>query len=400
MLLILISWLESLNIKCFHVFQYSSTRMMLAALTTLLLTIFLGPLFIRKLYALKIGQPIRTKEECPFLAELHSKKKNTPTMGGILILLSLTIALFLWMDLKNMFTWILLFTMLFLGLIGVYDDYLKLKLKTSDGMRAKWKFFMQILCASCVGIYLLVPAVTTWIGKTKVVPPVAKEFSMTKMNKHPPITLSCKEYVKRFYVPFFKEHLFVLNSLLAFFLVIITIVGSSNAVNLADGLDGLASGCLILVALVLAIFAFLSNNIQIAHYLNILYIEGSGEIAIFLVALIGALLGFLWYNSFPAQMFMGDVGSLALGGIIGVVSVLLSREMLLFIVGGVFVVEALSVILQVMSYKYRNKKRLFLCSPLHHHFEYKGWAETKVVMRFWIIGLILAIIGIASLKFQ
>jgi phospho-N-acetylmuramoyl-pentapeptide-transferase len=375
--------------------------MLLAMLTTLIITIFFGPFFIRKLYELKIGQPIRTKEECPHLAELHSKKKNTPTMGGILILLSLTISLFLFMDLKNSFTWLLLLTMLSLGTIGAIDDFLKLKLKTSDGMRAKTKFVFQLLFASFVALYLLVPTITNSISKIGIHPPIAKELSISKTTKDKNITtLSCKEYVSRFYVPFLKTPLFNLNMLLTFLLIIVTIVGSSNAVNLADGLDGLASGCLILVALVLAIFAFLSNNIQIARYLNIIYIEGSGEIAVFLVALIGALLGFLWYNSFPAQMFMGDVGSLALGGIIGIVSVLLSREILLALIGGIFVVEALSVIIQVASYKYRNKKRVFLCSPLHHHFEYKGWAETKVVMRFWIVGLILAIIGIASLKFQ
>ena len=206
-----------------------------------------------------------------------------------------------------------------------------------------------------------------------------------------------------YFVPFIKDPLFKLTGLtllLGVFLSVFVITGSSNAVNLTDGLDGLASGCLIMVAVVLGIVAFLSNNKEMAYYLNILYIEQSGEIAIYLFAVIGATLGFLWYNGFPAQVFMGDIGSLSLGGIIGFCAVLLRRELLLALVGGVFVTETLSVILQVGSYKLRNRKRIFLCTPLHHHFEYKGWPETKVVIRFWIIGLILALLGLASLKFQ
>jgi phospho-N-acetylmuramoyl-pentapeptide-transferase len=204
----------------------------------------------------------------------------------------------------------------------------------------------------------------------------------------------------QFYLPFWKDPVFLLNGVLAFFLIVFVITGSSNAVNLTDGLDGLAAGCLVMVSLVLALFAFLSNHIDLARYLNILYIEGSGEIAVYLMALAGASLGFLWYNGYPAQVFMGDTGSLALGGILGVSAVLLRREVLLAIAGAIFVAEALSVILQVLSYRYRNKKRIFLCAPLHHHFEYKGWPETKVVIRFWIISLLFAIIAVSSLKFQ
>ena len=215
--------------------------------------------------------------------------------------------------------------------------------------------------------------------------------------------ISLKEYASRLYIPFFKESLVTASGwgviFMAFFFFIV-ITGSSNAVNLTDGLDGLAAGCLIMVAGALAVVAFVSNHLEIARYLNILYVEGSGEIAIYLSALIGACLGFLWYNGYPAQVFMGDTGSLTLGGIIGVSAVLLKREFLLGIVGAIFVAEALSVILQVASYRLRNKKRIFLCAPLHHHFEYKGWPETKVVIRFWIVGLLFAIIGIASLKFQ
>lgn len=217
------------------------------------------------------------------------------------------------------------------------------------------------------------------------------------------VGLTTQEYMSRYFLPFMKEPLFVLGGVgvvLGVLFTLFVVVGASNAVNLTDGLDGLASGCLVMVAGVLGLVGFLSNNIEMARYLNILYIEGSGEIGVYLFALMGACLGFLWFNGYPAQVFMGDTGSLALGGVIGVAAVLLRREALLGLVGGIFVAEALSVILQVGSYKLRNKKRIFLCAPLHHHFEYKGWPETKVVLRFWIISLILAILGIASLKFQ
>ncbi len=391
MLLILLRYLHELGYKVPFVFSYSSTRMIFAAITGLIFTIFLGPKFIKKLYEMKIGQPIRGKDECPLLAELHGKKKDTPTMGGVLILFSMLMSLLLWMDLKSVFTLILLFTTLFLGLLGSRDDYLKLKKKNSKGVSSKFKFIAQVCCASMIVLFFLCPI-------KSVTAPVVKEH-VDKNFK----TLKSKEYISRVYVPFFKEPVFTFKkaSLIFLFVFLVTvIVGSSNAVNLTDGLDGLASGCLVLVSSVLAIFAFMSNNIEMSKYLNILYIEGSGEIAIYLSALSGACLGFLWYNGFPAQVFMGDTGSLALGGIIGVSAVLLRREVLLSLIGGIFVVEALSVILQVFSYKYRNKKRIFLCAPLHHHFEYKGWAETKVVIRFWIIGLLLAMIGVASLKFQ
>ena len=202
------------------------------------------------------------------------------------------------------------------------------------------------------------------------------------------------------YIPFLKGHVISICCLLAGLFIICVVTGTSNAVNLTDGLDGLAAGCLIMVASCLALIAFISNNVDLAGYLNILYIEGSGEIAIYLSAFIGACIGFLWYNGYPAQVFMGDTGSLALGGVIGVSAVLLKKELLLVIIGGIFVAEALSVILQVCSYRWRNKQRIFLCAPLHHHFEYKGWPETKVVLRFWIVALLLAIIGMTSLKFQ
>lgn len=381
-------------------FVYSSTRMMLAALTSLLFTIFVGPRFIRKLYELKTGQSIRV-EDCPLLAELHQKKKETPTMGGILILCAMILSLVLWMDWRSSFTLILLVTTIWLGFIGGYDDYLKLKFKNSKGLRARKKFLLQNLLSLLVAVYLFWPAATQSLQVGDwFTPPTAKEH-VTSVKKE--TTLTTQEYMSRYYVPFCKDPLVILKGAGIIFGILFTIfviTGSSNAVNLTDGLDGLASGCLVMVAGVLAVVAFLANNSEMARYLNILYIEDSGEIAIYLFALIGACLGFLWYNGHPAQVFMGDTGSLALGGIIGVCAVLLRREVLLGLVGGIFVAETVSVILQVGSYKLRNKKRIFLCTPLHHHFEYKGWPETKVVMRFWVIGLILAIFGLASLKFQ
>lgn len=409
MILLLMDYLKhTWELKIPFVFGYYSTRMILAAVTSLLLSIFLGPFFIRKLYELKIGQTIR-KEECPLLGQLHEKKQNTPTMGGILILFSMLVSMLLWMDLKHVFTVILLLTTVFLGFIGGRDDYLKLKYKNPKGMSAKKKLFYQMILSSLIAAYFLVPGINQTLNeKTWFRTPVIKEHvSVSKADS--PTTeivgseLTLKEYASRLYMPFFKEPIYIFSGLslvLMALFIFFVVTGSSNATNLTDGLDGLAAGCLIMVAGCLALIAFVSNHMNLASYLNILYIEGSGEIAIYLCAMIGACLGFLWYNGYPAQVFMGDTGSLPLGGIIGVAAVLLKREFLLGIVGGIFVAEALSVILQVASYKLRNKKRIFLCSPLHHHFEYKGWPETKVVIRFWIVSLLLAIIGIASLKFQ
>lgn len=398
---------EIFDIKLPMVFQYTSTKMMLAALTSLIISIFFGPRFIKKLYELKIGQSIRM-EECPLLGKLHANKKNTPTMGGLLILSSMLFAMLLWMDLKHPFTLILFITTVILGVLGGADDYLKLKYKNTKGLSGKRKLLVQIILSSGIAIYLLSTGVSeqlkvgTWFA-----PPVIKEHSVGqpegKVEHHTLKMISLKEYASRLYFPFLKEPIVVFSGVftsLAFLLIVLVVTGSSNAVNLTDGLDGLAAGCLLLVALCLATIAFLSNNLDLSSYLNILYVEGSGEIAIYLSAFAGACLGFLWYNGYPAQVFMGDTGSLALGGIIGVSAVLLKREFLLAVIGGIFVAEAMSVILQVASFKLRNKKRILLCAPLHHHFEYKGWPETKVVLRFWIIGLLLAIVGMASLKFQ
>ncbi len=408
----MILWLTDLASALFGwkipaAFTYFSTRMLFAALTTLLFTITLGPRFIKRLYELKIGQPIRSVEECPLLAELHGKKKDTPTMGGILILSSMSASLLLWMDLTNVFTLILLLTTLVIGALGASDDYLKLRFHNSRGLKPRKKLFVQVGFASLVALYLLFPPLQNALHSGRwFKPPSAKEQLIVSGEKRTEIrttTLSTQQYAGKFYVPFFKEALFSWNGfslIAAFFLMIFVITGSSNAVNLTDGLDGLAAGCLVMAALVLGLFSFLSNNIDLARYLNILYIEGSGEIGVYLFALAGAALGFLWYNGYPAQVFMGDTGSLALGAIVGVSSVLLRRELILAIAGAIFVAEAMSVILQVLSYRCRNKKRIFLCAPLHHHFEYKGWPETKVVIRFWIINLLFAIIAVGSLKFQ
>ncbi|PIS01564.1 MAG: phospho-N-acetylmuramoyl-pentapeptide-transferase, partial [Chlamydiae bacterium CG10_big_fil_rev_8_21_14_0_10_35_9] len=286
-----------------------------------------------------------------------------------------------------------------LGMIGAVDDYYKLRYKNSKGIKPKKKLLFQVLFSTLVSLYLLAPSFQSFIEKTtSLKPPIAKTFSEKRVT-----TLSTTKYSSMLYMPFMKQPLLEFKGALLFILwlfLILVITGTSNAVNLTDGLDGLAAGCIIMVAITLAIFAFLSNHMELSRYLNILYIEGSGEIAVYLLALSGAALGFLWFNGYPAQVFMGDTGSLGLGGILGLSAILIKRELILALAGMIFVVETLSVILQVLSYKFRNKKRIFLCSPLHHHFEYKGWPETKVVLRFWIISLLFCIIAIASLKFQ
>ena len=381
---------------------YSSTRMALSAITAFLFSIFVGPQFITQLYALKIGQQIRT-EDCPLLGELHKDKQDTPTMGGLLILASMLVSLVLWMDFSNPFTWLLAFTTISLGSLGAYDDYLKLKYRNSEGLASRKKFLGQCLVGLLIASYLVIPGVSESIQElTGVVSPTAREVILTQSGEER-LPLTTVEYMTRVYLPFVKAPVLVLGGLASIIivgLIIFVISGFSNAVNLTDGLDGLATGCLLPVASSLALIAFVSNHGHIARYLNILYIEGSGEIAIYLSAVVGACLGFLWYNGHPAQVFMGDTGSLALGGVIGLSAVLLRREFLLLIIGAVFAVETLSVVLQVASYKLRNKKRIFLCAPLHHHFEYKGWPESKVVLRFWIMGLLAAIVGLVSLKLQ
>jgi len=385
-------------------FFYVSTRMLLAAFTSLFFALCLGPQFIRKLYELKAGQPMRL-EDCPALAELHKKKKDTPTMGGLLILSAILLSLLLWMDLHFIGTWILAAATLCFGAIGALDDYLKLKYKNSKGLSGKKKLLYQGSFSLLLAFYLFCPAVQESVESiTGLKAPFAKEQVALQEGEKPSMkTLSLAAYSSQYYLPFMKDPVLMLTgagTILAIVWVLFVIIGSSNAVNLTDGLDGLAAGCLIMVSSLLALVAFLSNHVELSKYLNILYIEGSGEIAVYLMALSGACLGFLWFNGSPAQVFMGDTGSLALGGVLGVCAILLRREFLLAIAGGVFVMEALSVILQVASFKLRNKKRIFLCTPFHHHFEYKGWPETKVVLRFWIIGWLLCLIALVSLKLQ
>lgn len=402
MLLFLIELLRFAGFKVPAVFEYYSTRMALGAVFSLIVTIAFGKRFIKKLYEWKIGESVRI-EHCPLLGKLHHKKADTPTMGGILILFSLLLSLFLWMDLKSPFTLILLLTTVVIGFIGAFDDYLKLRYKNKKGMPGKLKMLLQVSFSSAVALYLLWTPFQDALHMGKwFVPPTAQELSQDATLEDM-AHLTTQGYASRLYVPFFKRPLFSFHgiALIAMAcLIIFVITGSSNAVNLTDGLDGLAAGTILLASGSFALIAFLSNHLELSRYLNILYIEGSGEIAIYLAAVAGASLGFLWYNGHPAQVFMGDTGSLSLGAILGVSAVLLKKELLLAIIGGVFVVEALSVILQVGSYKFRNKKRIFLIAPLHHHFEYKGLTETKVVIRFWIAGLLLTIIGIATLKFQ
>lgn len=320
-------------------------------------------------------------------------------MGGLLMLFSMLISLLLWMDLHSSYTLILFLSLLALGWIGGHDDYLKLKHRNTKGLSARKKVLTLSLLASFIALYTLFPSVQHLLHFGSFFKPL---FAKGAMGQALP-NFSGSDFAKIYFLPFHKNPLFICSGVglvFAFIMTNVVIIGSSNGVNLTDGLDGLASGCIVLVATVLAVFAFLSNHQGHANYLNILYIEGSGEIAIFLAAMAGAALGFLWYNGHPAQVFMGDTGSIALGGLLGIAAVLLRRELLLLIAGGIFAVEVLSVILQVASFRYRNKKRIFLCTPLHHHFEYKGWPETKVVMRFWLVSIILAIIAISSIKFQ
>jgi phospho-N-acetylmuramoyl-pentapeptide-transferase len=402
MLLILIEFLHSYGIKVPAVFEYYSTRMILAAITALLVTIFLGKRFIKKLYEWKIGESVRV-EDCPLLGQLHKKKTDTPTMGGILILFAILLSMLLWMNLKSPFTLLMFLTTVIIGGAGAVDDYLKLRYKNKKGMPGRIKMAIQISFSLFVALYLLWPPLSEAIHMGSwFIPPHAKEIQIGASFADAKL-LSTQDYAAQLYIPFFKTPLhfstpFLMIVMALFISFVIT--GCSNAVNLTDGLDGLAAGTVLFAASSFALVAFVSNNYDIASYLHILYIEGSGEIAIYLSALAGACLGFLWYNGHPAQVFMGDTGSLPLGAILGVAAVLLRREFLLALIGGIFFVEALSVLLQVGSYKLRNKKRVFLCAPLHHHFEYKGWSETKIVLRFWIIGLLLAICGIASFKFQ
>ena len=343
----------------FNVFRYLSFRIIYAAITAFLIAFVLAPVLIRKLQSYGIGQKIR--EEGP---SRHQEKGGTPTMGGILILFAVVLATLLWTDLANAYVWLAVFAMVGFGAVGLLDDYLKVCRGHNQGLTATQKFGSQVVVALLIGglLYFL-PAYST-----KLSVPFFKSFT-------PDLGL--------LYIPF----------------AVLVIVGASNAVNLTDGLDGLAIGPVMIAAMAYTIVAYMSGNRIFADYLLIPYIEGSGELAVFTGSIFGASLGFLWFNTYPASVFMGDVGSLPLGAALGTVSIISKHELLLVLVGGVFVIEALSVIFQVASYKSRGK-RVFLMAPIHHHFELKGWEEPKVVVRLWILAILLALFSLSTLKLR
>jgi len=345
----------------FNVFQYLTFRAILGALTALAISLLLGPWMIRRLTFHQIGQQVRA--EGP---DSHLPKAGTPTMGGALILVSIAISTLLWADLANRFVWIVLAVMLGFGLIGFVDDYKKLVLGDSRGLAARWKYFWQSAGALLAGLAFLLTATDPAVDLGLI-------------------------------VPFFKEVALPLGTVGFIALVYFVIVGSSNAVNLTDGLDGLAIMPTVLIGGALGLFAWVTGNINFANYLGIPYVVGAGELLVFCTALVGAGLGFLWFNTYPAQVFMGDIGALSLGAALGAVAVAVRQEIVFFIMAGVFVLETVSVILQVASFKLTGR-RIFRMAPIHHHFELKGWAEPKVIVRFWIITVILVLFGLATLK--
>lgn len=348
----------------FNVFRYITFRAAGGAVTAFLLSIILGPYIIRRLYALKIGEQVRKGQEVAKLSSFHKSKEGTPTMGGLLILLAIVLSTLLWADIFNKFILLVLLSTMWLGTIGIIDDSMKMIKKRSLGLRPFVKLRWQIILGLLIGLFLYMdPRFSTAIE-----------------------------------VPFFKDVIIDFGILYIIF-VCLVIIGSSNAVNLTDGLDGLAIGTMIMIAFTYTGMSYLAGNFRFSAYLNIFYIPGSGELAVFCATLVGACLGFLWFNSYPATVFMGDTGSLALGGAIGTVAVFVKKELLLFLVGGVYVAEALSVILQIISFK-TTGKRIFLMSPLHHHFQLKGWPENKITVRFWIVGVILALVSLATLKLR
>ena len=345
--------------KIFNVFKYLTFRTIYAMITALVLSFIVGPWVIRKLEGLQARQVIRTDGP-----ESHLKKQGTPTMGGVLILLCTVLPTLLWADLANVYIWLTLLVVVGYGLIGFADDYKKVVEKNPKGLSPRQKMFWQVLLGGAVGVTLyLLPGFNT-----EVYFPFFKKL-------HPDLGL--------LYIPF----------------ATLVIVGASNAVNLTDGLDGLAIGPVAINAATYLLFSYIAGNAKLSGYLQISYVPGAGELAVLCGALVGAGLGFLWYNAYPAEVFMGDVGSLSLGGGLGTLAVLTKQEILLVIVGGVFVVEALSVIFQVGSYKYRGK-RIFRMAPIHHHFELKGVAEPKIIVRFWILTIILAMVAISTLKMR
>lgn len=344
----------------FNVFRYITFRTIYAAITALIICFIVGPWLIRKLQSLKVGQSIR--EDGP---QSHLSKKGTPTMGGILIIFAVVVSTLLWSNLTVSYVWLVILVLVGYGIIGFFDDYRKLTNQSSRGMSGKTRLTAEIIIAFFVSVVIY----------------IRPEFSQT-------VT-----------IPFFKTAL----PDIGFFYILLTtfiIVGSANAVNLTDGLDGLAIGPAITCFMTYLLFAYFAGNIKIAHYLQIPYVSGAGELTIFCGAIVGAGIGFLWYNTYPAQVFMGDVGSLSLGGALGTLAILTKQEILLAIVGGIFVLETFSVIFQVGWFKISKGKRIFRMAPIHHHFELKGWPEPKVIVRFWIISILLALVAISTLKLR
>jgi phospho-N-acetylmuramoyl-pentapeptide-transferase len=392
MLLILAEWLQSLSpdFSFLRVVQYITFRAVAAALTALAIGLWIGPKAIRMLTALKMGQPVRG-----YAMQTHLVKNGTPTMGGVLILFAISVSTLLWFDLSNRFVWIVLLVTLGFGAIGWVDDWRKVVNKDPEGMRSREKYFWQ----SVIGLIASVALVFSISENSNsrafelFVTWVQSGFSM---DMPPQAGLM---------VPFFKEISYPLGVLGFVILTYLVIVGASNAVNLTDGLDGLAIMPVIMVGTALGIFAYVTGNANYAKYLHFPSIPGTGELMIFCGAMAGAGLAFLWFNAHPAQIFMGDVGALALGGALGTIAVIVRQEIVLAIMGGIFVAEAVSVMLQVMWFKYTKKRygegrRLLKMAPLHHHFEKSGWKETQVVIRFWIITMLLCLIGLSTLKLR
>ncbi len=384
MLLSLFQYLSE-SVRAFSVFNYLSLRALMAALTAMAIGFGAAPWVIRELHALKIGQAVRTNGP-----KTHLAKDGTPTMGGVLILVSIGISTLLWMDLSNRFVWVVLFVTLCYGLIGWSDDYRKVVHHDPHGMSAKEKFGWQSLIGFFAAVYLAFAVsmpedIDVWVAVAQW---VQSGFASNQVSKLDLI------------VPFFKQIAFPFGIWGFIVLTYIVIVGTSNAVNLTDGLDGLAILPCVMVGSALGIFAYVVGRPDFSSYLLFPYIPGAGELVVVCAALAGAGLAFLWFNTYPAEVFMGDVGALALGGCLGCVAVIVRQEIVLAIMGGIFVVETLSVMIQTTYFRYTHGKRFFLMAPIHHHFELKGWKETQVVVRFWIITFILVLIGLATLKIR
>ena len=392
MLLSLAQWLQTLSPEfgSFRVFQYLTLRAVMAALTSLLIGLIAGPFVIRRLVSLKIGQPIRE-----YAMQTHLSKSGTPTMGGVLILLAIGISTLLWSDLSNRFVWIVLIVTLGFGAIGWADDWRKVVLKDPEGMRSREKYLWQSVIGLVAALYLVFSISES--SNLRVL-----ELFVSWVQSGFDVNLPPKAGLL---VPFVKEVSYPLGVFGFVILTYLVIVGSSNAVNLTDGLDGLAIMPVVMVGSALGVFAYVAGSSVYSKYLLFPHIPGSGELLIFCAAMAGAGLAFLWFNTHPAQVFMGDVGALALGAALGTIAVIVRQEIVLAIMGGIFVVEALSVMLQVSWFKYTKKRygtgrRLLKMAPLHHHFEKSGWKETQVVVRFWIITMLLCLVGLSTLKLR